>query len=109
MKYLSLSIGGSPIEAPKEVPTGGTDILPKLIGIGANLFFLGGMLGALLMIIYSGIQWAWSQGDKQKIQEARERLIYTIVGVIVIAASFFIIKTIIVFFGGSSTFWPSFF
>ncbi|MBI2031607.1 MAG: hypothetical protein HYT08_03230 [Candidatus Levybacteria bacterium] len=108
MKYLSLTIGGTPIEAPKEVPTGGTDTLQKLIEIGVNLFFLGGILAALLMIIYSGIQWVLSGGDKEKIQQARERLIYTIVGLIVISASFFIIKAVIVAFGGKANFWPTF-
>lgn len=109
MKYLSLTIGGTPIEAPREVPSGGTDTLQKLIEIGINLFFLGGVLAALFMIIYSGIQWSFSAGDKEKIQEARERLIYTIIGLVVIIASFLIVKTILIAFGGSSSFWPTFF
>lgn len=108
MKYLSLTIGGTPIKAPKDVPTGGTDTIQKLIEIGANLFFLGGILAALVMIIYSGIQWSFSAGDKEKIQQARERLIYTIIGVLVISASFFIVKTIVIFFGGQSSFWGFF-
>jgi len=109
MKYLSLTIGGTPIQAPNEVPTGGSDTLGNLISVGMNLLFIGGVLIAVMMIVYSGIQWTLSAGDKERIQQARERLIYTIVGVIVIVAAFLIVKTIIIFFGGDASFWPSFF
>lgn len=109
MKYLSLTIGGTPIEAPREVPTGGSDTLGNLISMAMNLLFVGGILVAVMMIAYSGIQWTLSGGDKERIQQARERLIYTIVGVIVIAAAFFIVKTVIIIFGGNASFWPSFF
>ena len=109
MKYLSLTIGGTPIQAPSGVPTGGTDTLGNLISMGLNLLFVGGILIAVMMISYSGIQWILSAGDKERIQQARDRLIYTIVGVIVIAAAFFIVKMVIIFLGGKASFWPSFF
>lgn len=109
MRYLSLTIGGTPIEAPREVPTGGTDTLQKLIEIGVNLFFLGGILIAVMMITYSGIQWVLSAGDKERIQQARDRLTYTIIGVLVITAAFFIVKMVIIFLGGKASFWPGFF
>lgn len=109
MDKLALTINGTPIEAPREVPTGGSDTLGNLISMGMNLLFVGGVLIAVMMIVYSGIQWILSAGDKERIQQARDRLTYTIIGVILIAAAFFIVKTVIILFGGNASFWPSFF
>lgn len=106
MKLLSLSINGTEILAPAGVPTGG------LSGTGSNTInliiqfvFIIGIVLTVAFIILSGIQWIISGGDKQKLQAARGRLIYSIVGLIVIAGAFFIVSTVISLLGGN----PSFF
>ncbi|MEX2007504.1 MAG: hypothetical protein WD992_01910, partial [Candidatus Levyibacteriota bacterium] len=67
--------------------------------------FIIGIVLTVAFIILSGIQWIISGGDKQKLQAARGRLIYSIVGLIVIAGAFFIVSTVISLLGGN----PSFF
>jgi len=106
MKQLALSINGTPISAPGGIPTGGFgDKGISVIQIATTLLFTLSIVLALVFIIYSGIQWAMSGGDKQKIQASRNRLIYSIVGLIVVALSFFIVKTVtdLIFGGGGSS------
>jgi len=105
MKYLSLSIGGTPIEAPAGVPTGGMDTGQKIINLGFSLLFVTGVIITIALIIYSGIQWTLSGGDKEKIASARTRLTYAIIGLVVIVTAFAIVRLIITILGGE----PSFF
>lgn len=104
MKYLSLSINGTPIPAPEGVRTGGMDIGQKIISTGINLVFLGGILFAIILIIYSGIQWTLSGGDKEKIASARNRITFIIIGLIVIILAFVIVKAILTLIGYNSSF-----
>lgn len=99
MKQLALSINGTFISPPPGIPSGGFgDKGINVIQVGYTLLFVLGDILALVFVVYAGIQWVMSGGDKQKIQAARNRLIYSIVGLIVISISFFIVKTIIGFF-----------
>jgi len=105
MKYLTLKLPnpqGTPTEVggPPEIPTGGlsgagADIIQLII----NLLFVFGIVVALISVIYSGIQWIISTGEKQKLQNARNRLIYSIVGLVVIFAAFLIINFIFTLIG----------
>lgn len=100
MKFLALSIeiSGIPqrIQPPTGVPSGG--LLsggPNILQVALNLLFLFAILLALFMIIFSGIQWITSSGDKQKVAAARNRLTYSLIGLLIIAFSFVIINTIL--------------
>jgi hypothetical protein len=80
------------IKAPAGVPTGG---LFTSLNIGKNgLVYVFGFAFALAIVylIYGGILWITSQGDKQKVMQARSRIIYTIIGLAVILLSFGIIS-----------------
>lgn len=95
MKQLALSVNGTPISAPGGIPTGGFgDKGISVIQVALTLLFILADVMALAFIIYAGIQWAMSGGDKQKIQASRNRLIYSIIGLIVITISFSIVKFI---------------
>ena len=106
MKYLSLSISGTPIEAPRGVPTGGMDTGQKIIQMGLNFLFAGGIIIAVIIVIYSGIQWILSGGEKEQIQQARARLTYSIIGLVVITAAFTIVRLIITILGGKPSLFP---
>jgi len=103
MRYLSLSLPDArgaiqPIIAPSGIPTGGidtsgTDIIQLII----NLLFLFGIILAIASVIYGGIQMIMSEGDKQKVQNARNRLIYSIVGFVVILLAFLLRNLIVKF------------
>lgn len=108
MKYLSLSINEVQIQTPSGVPTGGLGINEpgqRLFQFGVNLIFAVGVILAVIFIIISGIQMIISGGDKQKVQAARGRLTYAIIGLLVIAGAFAIISLVISLLGGH----PSFF
>lgn len=92
MKYLALSIGGKDIPAAGGAPTGGTDILQNIIQFGISFSLIAAIVLALFVIIWGGIQWTTSGGDKQKLQQAKLRITFAIVGLIVALLAFFIIQ-----------------
>lgn len=101
MKFLSLIIPGyDKIEPPRGVPTGGLGsggTLEKIIKIGIEVLIILGVVLALIFIIFSAIQWITSEGDKQKLQTARARLTYAIIGLLIILLAIFIVN----FVGGA--------
>ncbi len=109
MTQLALTIpgfDGTPITAPSGVPTGGmTTAGGNLLTLVVNFMFVGGVLLSIVFVIYSGIQWVLSGGDKTALQAARQRLIYSIIGLIVFLAGFFIVSVAITLLGAN----PSFF
>ena len=95
---LAISINGTPIEAPTEVPTGGVDTGQKIIQIGVTLLFIAAILLALIYLIQGGIQWIVSGGDKQKIDQARLKLTYAVVGLVIVLSAFLIVNVVGGFF-----------
>jgi hypothetical protein len=94
-KLLTLTVPGyDEIGAPEGVPTGGlaegSGILQNVIGAAIGI----AVVVALILLIYSGIQWTMSGGDKEKLTAARNRIIYTIIGLVVVFLSFMIIGAI---------------
>ena len=110
MRYLALKLpnpqGTSvPIKGPTELPTGGLEGAgTNLIQLTITLLFVFGIILAIVFIFVSGIQWIMSGGEKQKLQNARNRLIYSIVGLIVIVIAFAIINIIVTLFAGNPKF-----
>jgi hypothetical protein len=100
-KLLALSIQGyGEVPAPGGIPTGGLfGTGEKIIQNSLTIFITVGIVFAMFMLLWGGITWITSQGDKAKIQAARNRLIFAIVGLIIILLSFLIIKTVGNLFG----------
>lgn len=103
MKELALILNGTSIPAPTGIPSGGFDTSGiNIIQVALTILFILADVAALAFVIYAGIQWAMSGGDKQKIQSARNRLVYSIIGLIVISISFFIVQVVIaILFNGA--------
>jgi len=99
MKYLSLNIGGQPINAPSTVPTGGFVKFEEILRVGLTALFIVAFVLALIFLIWGGIQWTMSGGDKEGIQKARLKLTYAIIGLVVTTLAFFIVNIISGFFG----------
>ncbi|MCL6096058.1 MAG: hypothetical protein M1444_00020 [Patescibacteria group bacterium] len=96
MKELALSINNTSIPVPRGIPSGGFDTNGiNIIQAALTILFVLADVAALAFVIFAGIQWIISGGDKQKIQSARNRLIYSIVGLIVITLSFVIVRIVI--------------
>ncbi len=104
MKQLALSINGTFISPPPGIPSGGFgDKGIIVIQVALTLLFVFAVILALIFVIYSGIQWTMSGGDKQKIQQARLRITFAIVGLIIAFLAFFIVRVVIgLILGGGS-------
>lgn len=99
MNKFALSIGGEEISAPSGVPVGGLDQLAEIIQTAIAFSFFFAIVVALFVLLLSGFQWMFSGGDKQKLQQARQRLTYAIVGLALIFLSILIIQFLGDFFG----------
>ncbi len=100
---LSLKIPGiSPIEPtnlPTGVPTGGSDMLNNIVTVGIGFLVLLAIFFAAYNIFRAGINMMTSGGDKERFAKGRERLRYSIIGLLVIFFSIFIISLFSAFFG----------
>lgn len=105
MKYLSLTLpdpdpAAPPIEfvGPPDVPTN-SDVILNTPQFAITVVFLFGMVLAIIFIIFSGIQWIISGGDEKKIEAARKRLTYSIIGLVIVFASFLIVSLVFYLLG----------
>lgn len=101
MKLLSqVKIEGfGEISAPPGVPVGGLGSAQQIGQAAATIFVIVAVTLTLFVIIVSGIQWIMSEGNKTKIQAARNRLIFGIVGLLVVLLSYFIVRIVGGLFG----------
>lgn len=56
--------------------------------------FIIGVVVAVIFLIYGGIKWILSGGDKTAVESARNHIIAAIVGLIIVVGAFFIIGLI---------------
>ncbi|HUD09925.1 MAG TPA: hypothetical protein VMR77_03955 [Patescibacteria group bacterium] len=105
MHYLALqlpSINGSPNSINVNgIPADKPGELAIIINAGIDLMIAAAIFVCLFMLMLGGFEWIFSQGDKQKIANARQRLAMSILGLVLIFASFLIINVLYAFFFGS--------
>lgn len=65
-----------------------------------TIAFVGGILIALGFLIYGGFKWITSGGEKTALEEARNHIVASIVGLVIIFLSYFILNLIVFFFTG---------
>lgn len=70
--------------------------LPQFV---INLLFIIGLIVAVAFLIYGGIKWILSGGDKTAVESARNHIIAAIIGLIIVVAAFFIINIIFTLLG----------
>ena len=99
MKYLALQLPGGNSFTTNAVPTGGASTLANIINVGLDLAVIAAIFVCLFVLILGGFQWILSQGDKQKVAQARQRIAFSIIGLIVVFTSFMIITILYTFFG----------
>jgi hypothetical protein len=98
-QYLALSFGGTPFvtapdspKLPEHLLNSSPDLGSSIINNALTIFITAGIIAATIVAIWAGLQWATSNGDKQKVAQARARLTWGIIGLIIIFLSFFIIN-----------------
>ncbi len=64
-----------------------------------TLLFLVAILLAIGFLVYGGIKWISSGGDKGKVEAARGTIVAALVGLVLVFLSYFIINLVAQFFG----------
>ncbi len=67
----------------------------KLVSDVLSYLFVIGAIVALVFLIWGGIKWITSGGDKAKVEGARNTIIGAIIGLIIIFASYLIINLVL--------------
>jgi hypothetical protein len=95
MSYLALTLpGGQTVNPPAGMPTGGINTVAKVVANGLTLLLIITTILTLIYLLLGGLAWIQSGGDKQKLTQARARLTYAIIGLVVALGSFFLINVI---------------
>ena len=99
-ELIALKIPGyEDLEGVEGMPDKGFTSLREVITWGMTVIMIGASVVCLALLIMGGIQWITSGGDKSGIESARNRIIYALIGLVIIFSSFLIIRTVGNFFG----------
>lgn len=81
--------------------TGGTGGLPAFISNIISLITLVAGLALLFNFVFAGLQWVTSQGEPKQIENARNKIFFSIIGMVIIAAAYVVTAIISRIFFGS--------
>ena len=59
-----------------------------------SLLFVIGIVIAVAFLIYGGIKWVLSGGDKSAVESARNHIVAAIVGLVIVLSAFFILNIV---------------
>lgn len=68
--------------------------LNLLFGNAITIIFVVAAILVLVMLIWGGIEWVLSGGDKEKVANARKRIIASLIGLAIIALAFLIVRVV---------------
>jgi len=74
-----------------------------LVGAAVAFILVAAALIALFFLIWGGVRWIMSAGDKAKVDSARQTITAAIIGLIIAFLAFFILSLALSFFGLSLT------
>ena len=78
--------------APAGIPVGGLCMVNRMIQLSLNLLLIASVVLAIFYLAWGGITWILSEGDKQKLAQAKHRITIAIIGLVVIFVSFAILN-----------------
>jgi len=97
---IALNLPGKyEIKAVAGMPSGGLNLVDNLISNITTILLISVVVIALFFLIWGGIMWIISGGDKVKVEAARNRIVYSIIGLIVAFSAFFIVNIVLQFLG----------
>jgi hypothetical protein len=73
--------------------------VPQLV---VNMMFIVASFLAVTYLMYGGIKWITSRGDKMGVEAARKHIVAAIIGLVVVAGSFFIMQTVFTVLGANN-------
>ena len=89
------------IKPPSAITTGDINI-NQLIAFVINALIVVGIVLSLVFLLYGGIRWIISGGDKAKVDTARSTIVASIVGLIIVILAWVIINSILLIFHAGS-------
>lgn len=93
MKLAQFQIPGGSFPAPSGIPSGNlNETGGPIFQVGIDLLFYLASFLAVVFIVVSGIQWITSGGDPVKIAAARRKLLYSIIGFLIVVGAFLILN-----------------
>lgn len=87
------------MEPLRGMPDSGFTDLERMLKWGTTALLVGAALLALLFLIWGGIEWITSAGNKEKLQAAQKKIIYASIGLVISLSAFFIINVVGDLFG----------
>lgn len=94
IKEIALTLPGyGKVQTPPGIPSGASSP-SNIIQASLNLLVIAVVVGALIFILYGGILWATSGGDKAKIDKAKRSITFSIVGLVVMILAVLIVQTV---------------
>ncbi len=73
---------------------GSNTTLGTIVKNSVTLIFTIAAVLVLTMLIWGGIEWVLSGGDKEKVANARKRIIGSLIGMAIVALAFLIVRVI---------------
>ena len=75
----------------------------NLLSTLLNFFFAIAVIIAVIYMIYGGIKYIMSRGEKEQVEESRNHIVAAVVGLIITFLAFFIINIVLGLFLGNTT------
>ena len=85
----------------KDVVSKNPDNIVSIIGTVVSFLFVIAIIAAFIFLLYGGLRWIVSGGDKGKVEEARNTIIAAVIGLIVIFLAYIILNVVLNLFGMS--------
>jgi len=77
----------------------GGKVIGGLVSGIVGLVFIFGFLLTLAYLLTGGVQWITSQGDKNSLEQARNKIIHALIGLIIVGSAYAVFKLVGNFFG----------
>jgi hypothetical protein len=84
---------------PTELFNGSTALIPRAINL---MLFIVGIL-AIFMLIYGGIRYVISGGDSGRVKDAKNTILYAIIGLVVAILGYAVVQWVISVVGAGAT------
>lgn len=91
--------GASPFNKLCHLTAGG---FGNIVGSVITILFIIAVIVALAFLIWGGIKWIISGGDKSAVESARNTIVAAVVGLIIVFLAYFILNIITNFFLGTN-------
>lgn len=101
MKTLGFAVGGTPIQLPGQINTAYNNsgaFGENVIQLGIDVLIFAAVFLTFGFVLYGGWKWMTSQGDKKAISEARDTIIWSVVGIMVVLLAFLAVNVVLHFF-----------